>query len=402
MIRIIEMSAALFVLACGGGGGTTTTQPQQVASVVITPASASVAMGHTTTLAAATKGAAGETLAGRTIAWSSSAVPIATVSSAGVVTGIAPGTATITATSEGKSATASITVTVPTTPQARWLAAMVYDDAQNRVLMFGGFTSNGSSLGPLNDLWAWDGARWSFLGVGGPPARGDMLAAWDSARRRFVIYGGADNDGPRGDTWEWDGTAWTQRATGGPSIRRHFAGGFDGARGRVVLYGGLVGTSDTPALDTWEWDGQQWAQRATTTPGGFSPPAPASNLVYSETRRALLMLVGTFTSGPSALWQWNGSTWTSVGAGPTTSMPVPIAATGADEITLLLQSGATLRWQGSGFTQVAAAGPPSMLGSVIYDRAHARLVHFGGLAGSSTTAETWLWDGSTWALAPGR
>ncbi|MEP6763536.1 MAG: Ig-like domain-containing protein [Gemmatimonadaceae bacterium] len=48
--------------------------------------------------------------------WTSSANLIATVSQAGVVTGVAVGTATITATSEGKQQTATITITPP--PQA--------------------------------------------------------------------------------------------------------------------------------------------------------------------------------------------------------------------------------------------------------------------------------------------
>jgi trimeric autotransporter adhesin len=44
------------------------------------------------------------------VSWSSSATGIATVSSGGVVTAVAPGSATITATSGGKSGTAAITV----------------------------------------------------------------------------------------------------------------------------------------------------------------------------------------------------------------------------------------------------------------------------------------------------
>lgn len=49
-------------------------------------------------------------LPGRTVAWSSSNTAIATVSQAGVVTGVAPGTVTIMATCEGKTGSASVTV----------------------------------------------------------------------------------------------------------------------------------------------------------------------------------------------------------------------------------------------------------------------------------------------------
>lgn len=89
-----------------------------VATVTIAPTSATVPVGMTTTLVATLRDAAGATLTGRSVTWSSSANAIATVSN-GVVTGIAPGVATITAASEGRSATAQVTVT---TPAATWTA----------------------------------------------------------------------------------------------------------------------------------------------------------------------------------------------------------------------------------------------------------------------------------------
>jgi Big-like domain-containing protein len=81
-----------------------------VATVALTPATATAALGETTPLTAAVRDADGNALTGRTVAWTSSDPTIATVSSAGVVSPVVPGTVTITATSEGKSATAAITV----------------------------------------------------------------------------------------------------------------------------------------------------------------------------------------------------------------------------------------------------------------------------------------------------
>lgn len=387
------------IVGAGCSSPTDSPPPADVASVAITPPSASLAMGQTTTLVATPKGPSGETLTGRTVTWSSSNTGVASVTNAGVVTGVAPGTATITAESEGKSTPVQVTVTPPSAPQARWLAALVYDDVQNRVLMFGGFSTNGTSLGPLNDLWAWDGQHWTFLSVGGPSARGDMLAAWDGTRHRLVVYGGANNDGPLGDTWEWDGSTWTQRATGGPSVRRHFVGGFDRARSRVVMTGGLLGVSETSLTDTWEWDGQQWSQQATTMPTVSSSPALAG-MAYSETRSALLVLTGSFASGPTSLLQWNGTEWSTVAAGPTISLPVPIAATGDDELTLL-QSSVTLRWQGGAFTSASSSGPTTSFGSMAFDKARSRLVLFGGLNGNATSSDTWLWDGTSWSKVSG-
>lgn len=85
--------------------------PAPVASVTVTPATSTLVVGRTVTLEAVTRDASGNVLTGRTVTWTSSAPGIATVSSSGIVTGVAPGTATITATSEGHSGSASVTVT---------------------------------------------------------------------------------------------------------------------------------------------------------------------------------------------------------------------------------------------------------------------------------------------------
>ncbi|MGE5230813.1 MAG: Ig-like domain-containing protein [Deltaproteobacteria bacterium] len=92
------------------GSVTLTVSTTAVASVTVTPPSASVNTGATTTLAGAAFDAGGAPLPGRVFAWSSANAGIAAVTSLGVVHGIAPGTATITGTSEGKSATATVTV----------------------------------------------------------------------------------------------------------------------------------------------------------------------------------------------------------------------------------------------------------------------------------------------------
>ena len=83
-----------------------------VASVSVTPSSAALVIGRTPAqLSAAARDAAGNALAGRPIQWSSTAPAIATVSQTGLVTAVAPGTATINVISEGATGTAAITVT---------------------------------------------------------------------------------------------------------------------------------------------------------------------------------------------------------------------------------------------------------------------------------------------------
>src|SRR3989441_11093308 len=82
-----------------------------VASVAVPPASATIQVGQAQQLAATLKDASGNTLSGRAVSWSSATPSVASVSSNGLVTGLAAGSALITATSEGQSGTSSITVT---------------------------------------------------------------------------------------------------------------------------------------------------------------------------------------------------------------------------------------------------------------------------------------------------
>lgn len=95
-----------------GKSGTTSVTVTQlpVGSVTVAPTSASISASKTATFTATVKDSLGNVVTNRLVAWSSSNPAIATVN-AGVVTGVAGGTATITATAEGKTGTATINVT---------------------------------------------------------------------------------------------------------------------------------------------------------------------------------------------------------------------------------------------------------------------------------------------------
>ena len=87
-----------------------------VASVTVSPASASLTEGQTKQLSATVRDQAGNTIAGATVSWTSSADQVATVSSSGLVRAIGAGNATITGSSGGKQDDAAVTVTGATPP----------------------------------------------------------------------------------------------------------------------------------------------------------------------------------------------------------------------------------------------------------------------------------------------
>jgi uncharacterized protein YjdB len=91
-------------------------EPPPVHTVSVAPGSGSILVGASLQLAATMFDAQGNVLGGRPVEWRSSDPAIAVVSATGLVTGKAPGAATITATSEGRSGAARITVTAPPPP----------------------------------------------------------------------------------------------------------------------------------------------------------------------------------------------------------------------------------------------------------------------------------------------
>jgi len=172
----VAAGAATMLVACEGQSSpvavTVTVVP--VASVSVSPASANVIVGQTAQLTATPKDASGNPLTGRTVTWSTSNAAVAAVSGNGLVTGGAPGTATITASSEGQNGSATITVTlVP-------VASVSVSPASATVLL--GQTVQLSAI-PKD--------------ANGSPLTGRVVT-WAQRARRCHRVGGRSGDGCRG------------------------------------------------------------------------------------------------------------------------------------------------------------------------------------------------------------
>lgn len=110
----MSLTAAWLLASCSGAhdlvAPVTGAQGAAVASVVVTPTASSLPVGGSIPLRAEAHDAAGGLVAGTTIFWSSSDTTVAVVSSAGVVTARAVGSAQVAASAAGQSAVATITV----------------------------------------------------------------------------------------------------------------------------------------------------------------------------------------------------------------------------------------------------------------------------------------------------
>lgn len=205
----------------------------------------------------------------------------------------------------------------PNNPQARGFHSLAYDAARERVWMFGGARDNAGA--PVDETWWWDGANWNeHIPQTRPDARYAHSMVYDAARDRLVVFGGIDDRGnPVGDTWEFDGNDWSIRSASGPAPRFEHAMAYDAARARTVLFGGTdSGAADVPNFgDTWEWDGSAWTLVAQTGPAARQSAAVA----YDAERERVVIRAGLTNAGGQFellddTWEWDGSGWTQIAA----------------------------------------------------------------------------------------
>jgi hypothetical protein len=234
--------------------------------------------------------------------------------------------------------------------------AVAYDAVRQRVVLFGGFSTQGQSL---SDTWEWDGATWTQrLAALSPTARFGHVMAYDAVHQRVVLFGGEDANGLSSETWEWDGTAWLQKLpASSPPARQGFAMASDFARQRLVLFGGADANGHTS--ETWEWDGTTWLQKLPAS----SPPARGGHaMAYDAARQRVVLFGGNDVTDStirlSDTWEWDGATWVE-------STP-------------------------------AMAPPARNQHAMVYDSARQRVVLLGGFALPRALLDTWEWDGTTW------
>jgi hypothetical protein len=296
-----------------------------------------------------------------------------------------------------------------TLPPLRAHHSLVYDEANKRVMLWGGSTplEGGRSFAFFNDFWGFDGQRWQAINASGEKRSGARLAydskrnrivsfggyngrslpdfrtfdgtdwltvsqhpetgaaepgfVFDSQRDRFVMFGGSAGRGTAlGETWEFDNTSWHKVTVPGPSPRQAHVMVYDEKRGRTVLFGGMGSGSPgqpPPTLgDTWEYDGSAWVQKQVTGPS----PRNSAGAAYDSRRGLVILFGGAGADGfVGDTWSWDGTTW----------------------------------------KKLADIGPaPRAMGYLAYDKSRDRVVLFGGRKGwpDGDLNDTWEWDGAAW------
>lgn len=287
-------------------------------------------------------------------------------------------------------------------PPHRRHHALVYDPVSRRVLVIGGQMLISNSQTPvLDDVWSWDGRRWTRVaGNTGTRMITHKLFA-DGASGVVAVMG-------RGLVARLDGARWSVVVPDSMTRRESAAGAWDPDRRRFVTFGGLVGgrAYDTSG-ETWEFDGRQWARVS----GSGPPPSLGGAMAYDAARKVMVLFGGLDTMGKKRgeTWEWNGSRWSRVAtSGPSPRFGAGIAYDARRRETIVfggVDSGNvklndTWRWDGHTWkraeTAIAPAGRSE--GYLAYDAARGVVVMFGGEGAEvvPTLGDTWEWDGVVW------
>lgn len=159
--------------------------PATVATVSVTPGTPQLVVGRTVQLAATPRDASGAALS-RTVAWRSEAASVASVSSTGLVSAVAVGSATIIATSDGISGSVTVTVLpVPVASVAIGAISGALVPRETRVLSATVRDSTGAALAGRTVAW-----RSSSDSIATISADGELTARTTGAVRIFATSEG--------------------------------------------------------------------------------------------------------------------------------------------------------------------------------------------------------------------
>ena len=285
------------------------------------------------------------------------------------------------------------------TPGPRYGHEMIYDEAREVTVLFGGFGPNGV---PQGDTWLWDGEAWRLAAIDGPSPRKWAAAAYDSNREVVVLHGGREGQGRNGsslgDTWIWDGRKWSQVHADGPTPRDHHRAAYDKVRDRVVLFGGWNGESLEG--DTWEWDGFEWKRLARTGP---APRAPFGLSFHDSLGFVVLAGGQNLTRAFADMWAWDGLAWKRLEATVPYSRGFHAMAYSPDSRSVLLFGGRDgdmllkdlWAWNGDEWSLLSADGPLRRgIYASAYDKRKCEFLVHG--SGDQINGE-WVLDPRTWA-----
>jgi len=289
-------------------------------------------------------------------------------------------------------------------PSGRYDHGIAYDTVRKLALVFGGTSSSGT----LGDFWKWDGTKWTKITFkSGPDIRTDMAMAYDPIRKVTVLFGGVIPGGTWSadtfykDTWEWNGVAWKEISKSGPSGRRAHAMAYDSKRKKIILFGGYNGTSYLN--DVWTYGATGWTKIKAT---GGVPKVARHSIVYDQKNNQIVMFGGENSTNNQlgSTWVLQGTKWTEASKiGPHARKGQAMAYYPISRTTILFGGGYTnssdvylkdtWEWNGIEWVELPISGPTARVyHGMVYDSKAKKIFLTLGAKGSTYLRNSWLFS----------
>jgi hypothetical protein len=221
-------------------------------------------------------------------------------------------------------------------------------------------------------------------------------------------------------TWEWNGDRWIRVHTPHqlPKLQ-WFEISFCPALGTIVLMGWeLDDSSQSGEIPLWSYDGSDWellpaTAHYPTIPGGTLLPIPGSgtgSLLYCNGGDGWSGLSSTLVD-LFTVWSFDGVDWQSLPLDVTPPYIFQDSSLGFDEergrlvLSGMLNYGCSTEflpqiWEFDGRQWTLVNPSESMLGTIVYDRQHYRLLLVNGYGSeySQDWTKTYLYSEGTWTL----
>jgi len=278
-------------------------------------------------------------------------------------------------------------------PSGRTFLTAVYDEANSRMIVFGGCAFTGDDCTTLNDVWVLTNANgvsgtpaWIQLSPSGtPPApRWGHAAAYDAVNNRMIVFGGDNQSVIFSDTWILShanglgGTpTWTQLSpTGGPPEGQDSATvAYDAADNELITFAGTMQGFAVDANSVWTLSnanglgGAPVWKKIIANGGAGSPPKRDGHVAVYDSANNRLVIFGGNANTATGFPQHN-DTWVLANANGLTGTPQwtklpvlgpipagrtsPVGAYDTANNRLMIYSGAS--WDGEFFSSWVLTG----------------------------------------------
>jgi hypothetical protein len=192
-------------------------------------------------------------------------------------------------------------------PGPRLAPGFVYDAELRCTLLFGGTFEGASGSRVMDDVWKWDGARWTKLTSTCPLK--DPEGVYDPDLRRILVYGelasAVDGDARHFELWELKRGAWKKLSDSGPELEDPAPVAYDTRRKQLI-----ISLARDSVMSIWEWAGTN--NKWTTTTLTNAPSARRRHTFAYHPKLKATILHGGLTASRSSLddmWSWDGKQW---------------------------------------------------------------------------------------------